>query len=106
MFAGEHFARAAKSSHHFIDNEQYAGAVAPFPNRAQNSWRPNLHPGRALDERFDDDAGEAIVAAHGDDFDLLLQTNLKSPFFLIKALLPHLREGGCSGRVPAARAMP
>jgi 3-oxoacyl-[acyl-carrier protein] reductase len=29
-----------------------------------------------------------------DDFDLLLQTNLKSPFFLIKALLPHLREGG------------
>ncbi|MEH2478377.1 3-oxoacyl-[acyl-carrier protein] reductase [Nitrobacteraceae bacterium AZCC 2146] len=28
-----------------------------------------------------------------DDFDLLLQTNLKSPF-LIKALLPHLREGG------------
>jgi len=29
-----------------------------------------------------------------DDFDLLLQTNLKSPFFLIKALLPHLRDGG------------
>jgi NAD(P)-dependent dehydrogenase (short-subunit alcohol dehydrogenase family) len=29
-----------------------------------------------------------------DDFDLLLQTNLKSPFFLIKALLPHLRVGG------------
>jgi 3-oxoacyl-[acyl-carrier protein] reductase len=28
------------------------------------------------------------------DFDLLLQTNLKSPFFLIKALLPHLRDGG------------
>jgi NAD(P)-dependent dehydrogenase (short-subunit alcohol dehydrogenase family) len=29
-----------------------------------------------------------------DDFDLLLQTNLKSPFFLIKALLPRLRDGG------------
>ena len=29
-----------------------------------------------------------------DDFDLLLQTNLKSPFFLIKALMPHLRNGG------------
>lgn len=29
-----------------------------------------------------------------DDFDLLLQVNLKSPFFLIKALLPHLRAGG------------
>jgi 3-oxoacyl-[acyl-carrier protein] reductase len=29
-----------------------------------------------------------------DDFDLLIQTNLKSPFFLIKALIPHLREGG------------
>ncbi|HEX9469404.1 MAG TPA: SDR family oxidoreductase [Bradyrhizobium sp.] len=29
-----------------------------------------------------------------DDFDLLLQVNLKSPFFLIKALLPQLREGG------------
>ncbi|WP_245333884.1 SDR family oxidoreductase [Bradyrhizobium guangdongense] len=29
-----------------------------------------------------------------EDFDLLLQTNLKSPFFLIKALLPHLRDGG------------
>jgi NAD(P)-dependent dehydrogenase (short-subunit alcohol dehydrogenase family) len=29
-----------------------------------------------------------------DDFDALLQTNLKSPFFLIKALLPHLRDGG------------
>jgi len=29
-----------------------------------------------------------------DDFELLLQTNLKSPFFLIKALLPHLRTGG------------
>jgi NAD(P)-dependent dehydrogenase (short-subunit alcohol dehydrogenase family) len=29
-----------------------------------------------------------------DDFDALLQTNLTSPFFLIKALLPHLRDGG------------
>ncbi|WP_407180520.1 SDR family oxidoreductase [Bradyrhizobium sp. STM 3562] len=29
-----------------------------------------------------------------EDFDRLLQTNLKSPFFLIKALLPHLRDGG------------
>jgi NAD(P)-dependent dehydrogenase (short-subunit alcohol dehydrogenase family) len=29
-----------------------------------------------------------------DDFDLVLQTNLKSPFFLIKALLPQLRDGG------------
>ncbi|MBB5048118.1 NAD(P)-dependent dehydrogenase (short-subunit alcohol dehydrogenase family) [Rhodopseudomonas rhenobacensis] len=29
-----------------------------------------------------------------EDFDRLLQTNLKSPFFLIKALLPHLRNGG------------
>jgi NAD(P)-dependent dehydrogenase (short-subunit alcohol dehydrogenase family) len=29
-----------------------------------------------------------------DDFDLLLQVNLKSPFFLIKALLPKLRDGG------------
>lgn len=29
-----------------------------------------------------------------DDFDRLLQTNLKSPFFLIKALSPHLREDG------------
>ncbi len=29
-----------------------------------------------------------------DDFELLLQTNLKSPFFLIKHLLPHLRDGG------------
>ena len=28
------------------------------------------------------------------EFDLLLQTNLKSPFFLIKALLPYIREGG------------
>lgn len=29
-----------------------------------------------------------------EDFDRLLQTNLKSPFFLIKALLPHFRPGG------------
>ncbi|HEY0328275.1 MAG TPA: SDR family oxidoreductase [Rhodopseudomonas sp.] len=29
-----------------------------------------------------------------EDFDRLLQTNLKSPFFLIKALLPQLRNGG------------
>lgn len=29
-----------------------------------------------------------------DDFDRILQVNLKSPFFLIKALLPHLRTGG------------
>ncbi|KIZ37057.1 MULTISPECIES: SDR family oxidoreductase [Rhodopseudomonas] len=29
-----------------------------------------------------------------DDFDRMLQTNLKSPFFLIKALLPALRDGG------------
>lgn len=29
-----------------------------------------------------------------DDFDLVLQVNLKSPFFLIKALLPRLRDGG------------
>lgn len=27
-------------------------------------------------------------------FDRILQVNLKSPFFLIQALLPHLREGG------------
>jgi 3-oxoacyl-[acyl-carrier protein] reductase len=35
-----------------------------------------------------------IEAITEDDFELLLQTNLKSPFFLIKALLPHLRDGG------------
>jgi len=29
-----------------------------------------------------------------EDFDRILQVNLKSPFFLIKALLPHLRAGG------------
>lgn len=29
-----------------------------------------------------------------DDLDLILQVNLKSPFLLIKALLPHLRDGG------------
>jgi NAD(P)-dependent dehydrogenase (short-subunit alcohol dehydrogenase family) len=29
-----------------------------------------------------------------DDLDHILQVNLKSPFFLIKALLPHLRDGG------------
>src|SRR5258708_19570363 len=29
-----------------------------------------------------------------DDFDLLLQFNLKSPFFLLKPLLPHLRQAG------------
>ena len=29
-----------------------------------------------------------------DDFDRLLQTNLKAPFFLIKALLPQLCDGG------------
>ena len=29
-----------------------------------------------------------------DDFDRILQVNLKSPFFLIKTLLPNLREGG------------
>jgi 3-oxoacyl-[acyl-carrier protein] reductase len=29
-----------------------------------------------------------------DDFDRLLLTNLRSPFFLIKTLLPHMREGG------------
>lgn len=28
------------------------------------------------------------------DFDRIFQVNLRSPFFLIKALLPHLREGG------------
>jgi 3-oxoacyl-[acyl-carrier protein] reductase len=36
----------------------------------------------------------AIEDITEDDFELLLQTNLKSPFFLIKALLPHFREGG------------
>jgi 3-oxoacyl-[acyl-carrier protein] reductase len=29
-----------------------------------------------------------------EDFERLLQINLQSPFFLIKALLPHLRDGG------------
>ena len=29
-----------------------------------------------------------------DDLDSILQVNLKSPFFLIKALLPNLRDGG------------
>jgi NAD(P)-dependent dehydrogenase (short-subunit alcohol dehydrogenase family) len=29
-----------------------------------------------------------------DDLELLLRINLKSPFFLTKALLPHLRDGG------------
>ena len=32
------------------------------------------------------------VTAH--NFDLLLQTDLKSPFFLIRAPLPHFRERG------------
>jgi NAD(P)-dependent dehydrogenase (short-subunit alcohol dehydrogenase family) len=36
----------------------------------------------------------AIEEITEEDFDLLLQTNLKSPFFLIKALLAHLRPGG------------
>src|SRR5258708_29238576 len=36
----------------------------------------------------------AIEDITEDDFELLLQTNLKSPFFLIKALLPHFRVGG------------
>jgi 3-oxoacyl-[acyl-carrier protein] reductase len=36
----------------------------------------------------------AIEDITEDDFELLLQTNLKSPFFLIKALLPHFRLGG------------
>jgi 3-oxoacyl-[acyl-carrier protein] reductase len=36
----------------------------------------------------------AIEDISVDDFDLLMQTNLKSPFFLIKALIPHLRDGG------------
>jgi 3-oxoacyl-[acyl-carrier protein] reductase len=36
----------------------------------------------------------AIEDISEDDFDLILQVNLKSPFFLIKALLPQLRDGG------------
>jgi NAD(P)-dependent dehydrogenase (short-subunit alcohol dehydrogenase family) len=36
----------------------------------------------------------AIEDITEDDFDRMLQVNLKSPFFLIKSLLPHLRESG------------
>jgi 3-oxoacyl-[acyl-carrier protein] reductase len=36
----------------------------------------------------------AIEDITEDDFDALLQINLKTPFFLIKALLPNLRRGG------------
>ena len=35
-----------------------------------------------------------IEAVTEESFDRLLQVNLKSPFFLIQALLPQLREGG------------
>lgn len=36
----------------------------------------------------------AIEDISEEDFDRILQVNLKSPFFLIKSLLPHLRDGG------------
>jgi 3-oxoacyl-[acyl-carrier protein] reductase len=36
----------------------------------------------------------AIEDVKEDDFALILQTNLQSPFFLIKRLLPHIRNGG------------
>lgn len=62
--------------------------------------------GAELTERYGGPAFDILVNNAGvgkratiediseDDFDLLLQTNLKSPFFLIKALMPHLRNGG------------
>ena len=35
-----------------------------------------------------------IDAVSRDEFDRILTVNLKAPFFLIQALLPHLRDGG------------
>ena len=60
----------------------------------------------ALTARFGSDALDILVNNAGvgrraaiedvseEDFDRIVQVNLKSPFFLIKALLPQLRDGG------------
>lgn len=62
--------------------------------------------GAELSERYDGRAFDILVNNAGvgkraaiedvseDDLDLLMQTNFKSPFFLIKALMPHLHDGG------------
>ena len=60
----------------------------------------------ALTARFGSDAFDILVNNAGvgrraaiedvseEEFDRIVQVNLKSPFFLIKALLPQLRDGG------------
>lgn len=105
-----HYHAAVDAAHATVAGITAAGGTA-FAIRADLSERGGAAAlaeglGAELTRRFGSPALDILVNNAGvgkratiediseDDFDLLMQTNLKSPFFLIKALMPHLREGG------------
>jgi len=102
---------AAKSEANAVVATIEAGGGTAFPVQADLSLRGGAQAlctafTGALTARFGSDAFDILVNNAGvgrratieqvteEDFDRIVQVNLKSPFFLIKALLPHLRDGG------------
>jgi 3-oxoacyl-[acyl-carrier protein] reductase len=105
-----HYNASADAAQAVVADIVAAGGAA-FPIQGDLSLRGGAAAlaaslGAELSARFGSPAFDILVNNAGiskraviediseDDFDLLLQTNLKSPFFLIKALIPHLRDGG------------
>ena len=60
MFASEHLARAAETSHDFVGNQQRASRVAPSANAAERPCRPNLHPRCSLHDWLDHDGRDFL----------------------------------------------
>ena len=110
MIVAAHYHAAASQAQALVDHITSAGGTA-FALKADLADPHGAQAladefGRALTERFGGPAFDVLVNNAGisqratieevseGDFDRSLQVNLRSPFFLIKALLPHVREGG------------
>ena len=60
LLAGEHFAGAAEAGHDLVEDEVGAGFIAPFPQGGEHAGGPGTHLVDALDQRLDDDGGDAL----------------------------------------------
>ncbi len=55
LFAGKHRSRPAEPGHDLIGDQQRAALVADLSQFRQQAARPQSHPCRSLDQRFDTD---------------------------------------------------
>ena len=69
FLAGEHGAGAAEAGGDFIGDEQDVVRSAEVGNPLQIAFRMNQHPARALDERFNNEGGNAVRLSSQDIFD-------------------------------------